>query len=411
MARSSGQTSVSKSHLTDSVVGDNASLTRVGGNYEVHNHYGATVGVPLRPRDPPRHWLPSTHDPCLGRDEILQSIWQEAHGVELNGPLGIGRTNLTRHTAHAAKDDWEAVYYTDRAEAVGEILRGILSCFYEWDEGAIPSDHSVAERLREHRPLVVLDNDALRRDSVEQVANLLGPGSFVIYSSITRQLAAGATVMLLPGLDPDSAIHLAELRLRRTVDEKEREALRQFAVAVDGHPFNFISAVLGVGRSRITLDALTTEGQRQPDLGDDDRYVLEILRCLDGAAIPVEELEALCESRGISASAVIDRLDRAGLIERHSPRVSIREEPGAHPSTRSSFAMSCGTSPLQPSAPGAGVRGGSRRRCAGCSPSCGGGSRARRAIRSLTPRRRSWAACALAPRAGRGRRSTRPRWP
>jgi hypothetical protein len=120
LRRPSTWISLKRSHLHESVVGDHSSLTRLGDNSEIHHHYGATAGVPLKLRHPSRHWLPSTHDRCVGRDEALKGIWQEAHGVELNGPFGIGRTPLARHAAHMAKERWEAVYYTDRAEAVGE---------------------------------------------------------------------------------------------------------------------------------------------------------------------------------------------------------------------------------------------------------------------------------------------------
>jgi hypothetical protein len=111
------QTSVSRSNLTDSVVGENASLTRIGGNYAVHNDYGATVAVQLRQSDVRRRWLPTTHEPCLGRDGTLQGIRLVAIAVAPAVYLGLSRPRGRDAAGHEASDAHEKTKADNRVDA------------------------------------------------------------------------------------------------------------------------------------------------------------------------------------------------------------------------------------------------------------------------------------------------------
>lgn len=295
----------------------------------VHVNLPTGAGVTLKRRKVPVSSLPSTYDACIGRDELIGRISAARSTVELSGPWGIGKTNLARFAAHAARDGVDAVYYTDRADSVVDILLGVLSCFFKWKEGGIPARNRILEELQKRRTLVVLDNTALNRDVVEQVANAIGASTVVVHSSLTPQLAAGSELILLTGLDADAAIELASSRLRKRFDDDEHDALRRFSQAVGGHPYNFLRTVSAVAASgaRLTAEALSAEAQSKDDLTDADRHMLRILNCFGGAAVPIDELEALCEREEIKVASIIDRLERAGWVERHSPRVSLREQP------------------------------------------------------------------------------------
>lgn len=320
---------VGRSSVTDAAIGPNASVSHAEGNGRII-HYHGNRAVVLRPKDATNSVLPSSHEPCIGRDVVLRRLADLSGTVELNGPRGIGKTNLSRHVAHLTRENWDAVYYTDRADPVPDVLLGVLSCFFDWDWNAdIPGPFQVITALANRRPLVLLDNSTFRREEVEQVANVVGSKAHVVYTSEDPQLAAEAVLVTIDGLEADSAVALAELRLSRTLDATESAELRQFAVSVDGHPLTFLRALLRARDGRITFDRLAAAAKTDPQLTEEDRYTIEVMRCFGGAAISLEELDAFCARNGIDTHVVIARLEREGLIERHSPRVSLREAPTA----------------------------------------------------------------------------------
>jgi predicted ATPase/DNA-binding transcriptional LysR family regulator len=126
--------------------------------------------VPL----PPNSNLPAFPTPLIGRDREMEELCKQLRGreriVTLTGTGGSGKTRLALEVAALLVEDFrDGVYLVDLAplrdaELVLPAIRGIVG---------LPESVDLAERLRDRRLLLVLDNFEHVSAATKQVAALL----------------------------------------------------------------------------------------------------------------------------------------------------------------------------------------------------------------------------------------------
>lgn len=258
----------------------------------------------------------------VGRDlDILQiekRLLMKRNILLVRGMGGAGKTTLLHHlgawwqTTHFV----EQVYYfgyDEKAWTRQQIMHGIaqqllspveLARFQPLSLNA--QQKFLAERLRAHRHLLILDNLESITGTHLAILNTLSPDEQQALRGLLADLAGGHTLVLLgsrsgeewlaketfadnvydlPGLDPEAASTLADKILERhhASHYRQDENLLRLLKLLDGYPLPLEVVLANLSRQtpKAVLEALQA-GDVTLDSGNDHQQKTEsILRCID----------------------------------------------------------------------------------------------------------------------------------
>jgi DNA-binding SARP family transcriptional activator len=186
-----------------------------------------------------RHNLPAPLTSFVGRKvelEELQQLLSEARLVTLTGVGGTGKTRLALEAARRALVDFpDGVYFADLAP-VGEqalVARQVAEVLDVREQGDVPLEQLIAERLREQETLLLLDNcEHLREVCAELGRRLLATCPKLRILATSRELlgAPGEVDYPVPPLAlPSADAPMDEVRTSEAVElflVRAREARR-----------------------------------------------------------------------------------------------------------------------------------------------------------------------------------------
>ncbi|HSF79845.1 MAG TPA: NB-ARC domain-containing protein, partial [Anaerolineales bacterium] len=320
------------------------------GNYnlQIGSVHGGVVNINmvesrprLKPRQTPVRILPRSFEGLLDRVEVVgtaSSVLPASQPVELYGEAGAGKTSLLRYLSHhsltAAFPDG-VIYLLGRGQASADLLQSIFTALFEYDAPYKPNEGEIRHALQGKRALIVIDDVELEREDVEGLMDAAPQSTFLLTSS-TRLLWGQYHSIAVPGLPPDEAGLLFERELGRSLTAAEVQPVAELCESLGGHPLYIVQAaslareglqslpsLIAAVRTRSPKEALAGLALRTTT--PQERRVVAAIAALDGAPLHARHLPALT---GLNdADPVLERLQRRGLIQAHSPRFTLTAGP------------------------------------------------------------------------------------
>lgn len=355
------------------ITGDVRGQVAVGNNIVQYNvDHGGVVwaadpaGLP-RPRLRGRVQVRGRRPQLVGRQPELRAVTEAlapATPVELSGPAGIGKTVLLKHLAHNLPAGTVAVVYHDaRGEPAEDVLQFLYDAFYETGVPFKPTPGQLREALADVAGLVALDDLTLDRAALESVLDAV-PGATFVLATEDRRLWGQGRSFPVQGLPTDASVALLERELGRAVAGEERASAEEACRALDGSPLRVVQlAALVRDLGGATADAAALVGgpgagerlaeRLRSSLASEQLRVLGILESVLGASLSARHLAGIAGVPDIEA--VVEPLLRAGLVQAHSPRYSVRParperspDRSARPSPVADYLTALGEADVEP---------------------------------------------------------------
>jgi predicted ATPase/DNA-binding SARP family transcriptional activator len=232
----------------------------------------ASVAAPAAHR--PRVELPTPPTPLVGREREVEDACallrrEDVRLVTLTGPGGIGKTRLALEIARRFADEEEEVVFVGLA-AIGDVasVAPTMAKALGVSEAGAAVEDSLEQALRQHAPLVVLDNLEQLLDAGTLLARLLAaaPRLKLLVTSRAVLHLSGEHEYPVPPLGAEHAVALFVQRAqaaRRAFepDAAERREVRELCAGLDGIP---LAIELAAARAKLLTPAQMLErlGQR-----------------------------------------------------------------------------------------------------------------------------------------------------
>lgn len=307
---------------------------------QIGNVNGGVVNVQsgppaVRPRPTPVLLRPRPFRNLLGREAEIQTALTEAGQaipVEFYGEPGVGKTALLRRLAHpddAAAFPAGVVHLSALQRPLADFLQSLYDAFYESNPPTVVTEAEIRHGLQAIRALILVDDAAFTRDEVEALLNT-APNCAFILASANRTLWGEGRAIALPGLPPGPAVQLLERELGQDLPAPEEALAEQLAAAVGGRPLALLQAAAIVKTQGQTLAAVVSQitsaaaatTQAAAALTEAEARILAVLAPMNGAPVPVEHVTAITALP--EAERLLEGLVQRGLVQRHSPRYSLR---------------------------------------------------------------------------------------
>jgi hypothetical protein len=262
----------------------------------------------------------------VGRDEQLDVVRRALRArrpVGLFGTCGYGKTTLLRYVAATAGTEAFAgggVYLQAGPGGLRDLLHQLIGELYTADQPVKLTPDQCAEVLSQVHALVAVDDVTLTRGQVDYLQSVL-PECSVLLSSQHPVLDQDDSHQLA-GLPDDTALQMVIDDLGRPLSADEMADARRLIHAVDGQPLRLRQATAMVREGRLSLAALASATERDPEaldrLGVDTlaqryRRALAILTLAAGALLPSGLVAAM---GGIAEiGECLSLLHRRGLAE------------------------------------------------------------------------------------------------
>lgn len=314
---------------------------------QIGNVNGGVVNIQpgqpaVRARPAPVFLRPRPARNLIGREAEITIALDEARNavpVEFYGEPGLGKTMLLRRLAHP--DDSTpfpdgVVHLSALNQPLDDLLQSLFDAFYESNPPTVVTLAEIQHGLQNKRALILVDDVAYSRDEVETLLNV-APNCAFILASTARTLWGEGRALALPGLPPDEAVALIERELGKDLPEPEEAVAEKLAAALEGRPLYLLQAAALVREKGETLESVAqkiaaglgaavtaTQTHALNTLSHQEAQVLAVLTPMNGVPVPAAHVAAIT---GLpDAGQVLEGLFRRGVVERHSPRYSLRTQ-------------------------------------------------------------------------------------
>ncbi len=306
---------------------------------QIGNVNGGVVNIQqgqpaIRPRPTPIHLRPRPFRNLIGREVELKIASDEARNltpVEFYSEPGLGKTVLLRRLAQledTASFPDGVIHLSALNRPFVDFAQLLYDAFYESNPPLAVSGAEIQHGLQDKRALVLVDDVSFSRQEVE---TLLGyaPNCAFILASNERTLWGEGRAIALKGLSSQEAVQLIERELGRDLPEPEESVAVELAASVEGKPLSLLQIAALVrekGESLASVAArlagTTATAAVLSGLASKEAQVLAVLAPLKGMPVPAVHVAAITQMP--DAAQVLESLTARGLVQRHSPRYSLR---------------------------------------------------------------------------------------
>jgi hypothetical protein len=277
----------------------------------------------------------------LDRDtELERTLGAKGPALNVYGKAGIGKTYLLSHVAnHADRVAGDGIVYLSASEMeTQDLVEELFEAFYQSDPPIKPSADQLKRLLERSHALVLVDSFEAEPPEAQQLVFAAPNCRFVIGSRTRRVWDWEASE--LAGLGLEDSLVLIEQELGRKLEQDEQAAAEEIWRELDGHPLEIKQAAAVARESGRPLGDVAQDlggqdaerrltDQATAGLSAEERKLLTALILLRGASLATERLSELVGDP--DASALLNKLERLGLVEPHSPRYSVHGLLVAHP--------------------------------------------------------------------------------
>lgn len=292
----------------------------------------------------PARALPPVPGGFRDRDAELRILRPALSGgrfVVLQGPPGIGKTELIRHIMHdLSPNDFPAgmVYLSARGETYRDLLQELFESLFELNGSVLITEEEFGRRMAGRRALIAIDDaDDLGPRAVEALAQVV-PDSAILVAARSL-LATGALSIPLRGLPGDEAVALFEQHWE-AVTAQELPLVEDICTALGNVPLAIISTAKAASSQNLPLTQVVQQVQPAPvqsdpvrqafafvagGLSDDEKQVLGGLVAADGLTAGDEAISAIT---GLPLDLVrhcLDALEQEGLVSISAGRYRMDE--------------------------------------------------------------------------------------
>jgi hypothetical protein len=266
----------------------------------------------------------------INRTSEIQQIEEQVKAgeiINLNGPIGIGKSALIEYIAHLVKLENfpDGIYHLSALDLkLGDLLHNIFSAFFNSNVAAIPNRAQIQNQLREIEALILIDDLSLSKDEIKVVLNIAPQCIFVFVSSQVEPLS-GIESLLLKGLPESESQILFEETLGRSLDKEEKNLTYEICRLLEGHPETIIQTAAKVRMDELslpeTLSELTNNSSEKlieeelQNLPETEQKILSFLAVLGGRFLPQEHINGLIPSEAKSIQNALDQLVDRALIQ------------------------------------------------------------------------------------------------
>ncbi|TDC39692.1 BTAD domain-containing putative transcriptional regulator [Micromonospora sp. KC213] len=267
----------------------------------------------------PRPHLPAPISALVGRDEqvaAVRGLLASARLVTVTGPGGVGKTRLVLAAAAQSPDDaWLVELAALRAGGVAEVadvVAGVLGVRDEIADRGRPAELAdrLADALRGHRMLLVLDNCEHLVEPVAELALLLlraAPGVRILATSQEPLAIAGESLHQLGPLGPDDAAELFRARAGNTLDADDDKWVTAICARTGGLECSV--AFTGHAVVATALPAADVHAHRPDGFGGS--LAPDFLRALAGTTGWIGVIDATLARRGVGGTPRLQPLTHA----------------------------------------------------------------------------------------------------
>jgi len=306
---------------------------------QIGNVNGGVVNIQqgqpaIRPRPTPIYLRPRPFRNLIGREVELKIASDEARNltpVEFYSEPGLGKTVLLRRLAQL-EDTTPfpdgVIHLSALNRPFADFAQSLYDAFYESNPPLAVSEAEIQHGLQDKRALVLVDDVSFSRQEVE---TLLGyaPNCAFILASNERTLWGEGHAIALKGLSPQEAVQLIERELGRDLPEPEESVAAELAASVEGKPLSLLQ-IAALAREKgeslasvaTRLAGATATAAVLSGLTSKEARVLAVLAPLKGTPVPAVHVAAITQIP--DAAQVLESLTARGLVQRHSPRYSLR---------------------------------------------------------------------------------------
>ncbi|MEL7351930.1 MAG: choice-of-anchor D domain-containing protein [Cyanobacteria bacterium J06560_5] len=305
------------------IIGNNNQQTYTQYTYNVA--HGGVLNVAAAPtialRPSPVALQPRPFPNLLDRRTLLPEITAALRAqqpVEVYAKEGFGKTALMRHLAYdsqlvsapaaAAEDPFPdgVVYLSAHRQLASELLQSLYDAFYDTNPPLVPSYGQVQQSLHDKRALIILNNLALEKASLDWLIAALPACTFVLVSQERLYWQEGMAIAL-PGLPLPESIALIQMDLGRALTAAEQGLVETVWTALEGNPLQLrrVAAQLKNEDTSLVAWVQSLPGQaisRQSifqravgRLSASQKSVLALMGAMGGVALSAEQSLAIAQ--------------------------------------------------------------------------------------------------------------------
>jgi hypothetical protein len=213
-----------------------------------------------------------------------------------------------------------------------DLLQALFDSFFDSDPSYKPTTTEIRRTLQDVKALIFLDDLEIKQDEVTSFIDA-APNSLFILSSVERSLWGEGEIISLRGLPEEECIKLFERELSRPPNEQEKEIASQICTALQGHPLHILQMASLARETSKPLETVLREIKNEhatdvslanismASLGDSEKGILALLAAAGGNIVSLEHVKKIFPTGSTQKS--IDILLSLGLVQAHSPRISL----------------------------------------------------------------------------------------
>ena len=256
------------------IIKNNGQIIIGDDNYQltVNGVSGGVVNIVAPPRKPriterpfPIVLPPQSFNRLIGRGQekhqALENIRFE-QSVEFYGEEGIGKSVLVQALSPQIQStslfSGNLVYVHAKNKKLLEIKQFLFDCFFETNLNYRTTDFEFANRFKDKKALIILDDIKASRHDLEDLMNAAPLCTFLITTK-QRNIWVDGISHFIPGLSTSESLQLIAKEVGRALTDDEVDPAKFISEAFRGNPLKILQRVARAKTERVSLAQLAAE--------------------------------------------------------------------------------------------------------------------------------------------------------